>query len=95
VSQNVFDADQLKTLRAVADCKEYFDIGADRGTPARREPNRFPPKELIPGFEEFMLTFFWDCHQFGLDILRAIAIGLGIDEDYLVDFHQDADHLRK
>ncbi len=95
VTQNIFDEDQLKSSRAVADFKEYFDIGADRGPPALREPNRFPEKQEIPGFEEFMLKFFWNCHEFGLDILRAIATGLDLDENYFVDFHQDADHLRE
>ncbi|KIV82519.1 hypothetical protein PV11_04622 [Exophiala sideris] len=93
VSQDVYDDDKLKTLRAVADFKEFFDIGADKGPPAVREPNRFPSKDAIPGFEDFMLKFFWECHKFGLDILRAIAIGFDIDEDYFVNFHQDADHL--
>ncbi|OQU98354.1 hypothetical protein CLAIMM_04151 [Cladophialophora immunda] len=93
VTQNIFDDEKIKTMRAVADVKEYFDIGADRGAPAAREPNRFPPRELIPGFEDFMVKFFWHCNEFGLEILRAIAIGLDIDENYFVNFHADADHL--
>ncbi|EXJ77073.1 hypothetical protein A1O3_10231 [Capronia epimyces CBS 606.96] len=93
VSQDVYADDTLKSLRQVEDVKELYDIGADKGAPAVREPNRFPPRHLLPGFEDFMINFFWRCHEFGLDIFRAIAIGLGLDEDYFVNFHQDADHL--
>ncbi len=93
VSQDVYADDTLKTLRQVEDIKELYDIGADKGAPSLREPNRFPPPEVIPGFEDSTMKFFWHCHEFGLEILRAIAIGLGLDENYFADFHQDADHL--
>jgi isopenicillin N synthase-like dioxygenase len=93
VSQNEYSDGNLKSLRQVEDVKELYDIGADRGAPSLREPNRFPAPAVIPGFEDFTIEFFWKCHEFGMEILRAIAIGLGVDENYFTSFHEDADHL--
>lgn len=87
------DNGELESLRAVPDVKDMFEMGPDRGVPEQREPNRYPPKNEIPGFEEFTKDFYWDAHNLSMNVLRSIAIGLGLDEDYFVSCHQDADNL--
>lgn len=75
------------------DVKDLFEMGPGKGPGEEREPNLFPPKESLPGFEEFTTRFFWEAHELGMNILRSIATGLGIEENYFVDYHQDADNL--
>ncbi|VUC29300.1 unnamed protein product [Clonostachys rosea] len=87
------DDQGLKSLRAVPDSKDMFEMGPDKGVGQEREPNRYPPDAVIPGFRDFTTSFFWDAHELGMDILRCIAIGLGLDENYFVSYHEDADNL--
>jgi isopenicillin N synthase-like dioxygenase len=93
LSQNVFDDNGLKTLRAVPDAKDMFEMGPDRGAGQVREPNRYPSQDVLPGFEDFTKAFFWNAQDLGMEILRCIATGLGLEENYFVDYHQDADNL--
>jgi isopenicillin N synthase-like dioxygenase len=52
------------------------------------EPNTWPSETTAPGFREFTTRFYWDCWQTAQQILRALAVGLGMDdEDYLLNFH--------
>lgn len=87
------DPKTLKTLRAIPDAKDLYEMGPDKGPGAARQPNKFPGKGVLPGFEEFTMSFFWEAHELALDILRCIATGLGLEENYFVDYHEDADNL--
>jgi isopenicillin N synthase-like dioxygenase len=52
------------------------------------QPNQWIPDEVLPGFRAFMTKFYWDCWKVGEDILRALAIGLNLeDESYLIKKH--------
>ncbi|KAH8892175.1 oxidoreductase [Thozetella sp. PMI_491] len=93
LSQAVGNDGELETLRTVPDAKEMFEMGPEKGVGQDREPNRYPPKDALPGFEDFTNTFFRDAHELGMEILRCIATGLGLEEDYFVDYHQEADDL--
>ncbi|KAE8354075.1 hypothetical protein BDV28DRAFT_131831 [Aspergillus coremiiformis] len=74
-----------KKLREVPDAKEAYDIGSDENTD---QPNQWIPDEVLPGFRAFMIKFYWECWQIGEELLRAVAIGLGLeDEYYLVKKH--------
>lgn len=70
-----------------------FEMGPEKGPGAEREPNRYPPEDVIPGFHDFTQEFFWEAHALGLDILRCIATGLGLPENYFASYHEDADNL--
>ncbi|KAK2733203.1 hypothetical protein FQN57_002267 [Myotisia sp. PD_48] len=86
VSQMVFDQSSLDMLRKVPDEKESFDIGYedDDEGPA----NIWPPEESIPEFRKFFTTEFYPtCHMAGLDILRALAAGMGLDERHFHLYH--------
>lgn len=93
LSQNVFDDNGIRTLRSVPDAKDMFEMGPFREPAMSREPNRYPPEAALPGFQAFTQAFFWDAHALGMDILRAIALGLGLREEYFVECHEDADNL--
>lgn len=52
------------------------------------QPNQWIPEEVLPRFREFMVRFYWDCFGASSEILRAIAVGIGLeDEDHLVRNH--------
>lgn len=43
---------------------------------------------MLPGFRGFMTTFYWQCFGAARELLRALAVGLGLDDaDYLVRLH--------
>jgi isopenicillin N synthase-like dioxygenase len=69
-----------------ADCQqESYDIGSDQNS---SQPNQWVPDEVLPGFRDFMSRFYWECFVAGGEILRALAIGLELeDENYLLEKH--------
>ena len=60
------------------DLKETFEIGNEAETTFE---NRWPNKEL-PGFRETMLTYFKAADLLHLDVLRCLAIAMGLDEEF-------------
>lgn len=50
------------------------------------QPNQWIPDEVLPGFRDFMNRFYWECFTAASDILRALAVGIGLE---------DADHILK
>lgn len=74
-----------EALRQVQDCKESYEIGSETFA---AQPNQWLPEEVLPGFRAFTTSFYWACFETAKELLRAIAIGIGIeDQDYLVRFH--------
>ncbi|CDK25859.1 unnamed protein product [Kuraishia capsulata CBS 1993] len=88
VSQMVFDRDLVKQLRRQPDVKESFDLGNENGYYS----NIWPHDEDIPGFREFCNGFFACEDHTAKQLLRAIALGLGLDEEYLLNFHKTSDN---
>ena len=86
VSQNVFDDDAIAAHRQVPDCKESFDIGNEDDAVLT---NIWPPEDAILGFRGFFAAFFETCHDVEERLLRMIAVGMGIDEDYFLAYHRD------
>lgn len=70
---------------AVPDVKESFDIGREGD---ERAPNVWPPADVLPGFREFFSRFYEACFALEDDLLRAIAVCLGLPRDYLLPFHK-------
>jgi isopenicillin N synthase-like dioxygenase len=92
VSQMLFDRDALVERRKVPDVKESFEMGREDNAAM---PNIWLPEPDLPGFRSFFNAFYARCHALELDLLRALALGLGLgpaDEDYFVRFHQRADN---
>ncbi|KAJ6523098.1 Clavaminate synthase-like protein [Mycena vulgaris] len=90
VSQHVYDADAIAEHRAQApDAKESFECGREGDEVM---PNIWLPDGILPGFKEECLEFFWLCHAVQLDILRALAVGFGLPEEYFLKVHTAPDN---
>ncbi|CCM04877.1 uncharacterized protein FIBRA_07070 [Fibroporia radiculosa] len=87
------DADEIAKLREKApDFKETMEIGRDWD---KIWKNRWPQEDAVPGFRETMLQFFQTCHELHTSVMRAIAIGLELDESFFEDkIHEQYHNLR-
>ena len=71
------------------DRKEAYNIGLElapddpRMGDAFRGPNMWPD---LPGFRDTTLAYFNAVHHLGVDLHRAIALDLGLDEHYFAPF---------
>ncbi|KAL8691729.1 MAG: hypothetical protein Q9224_004107, partial [Gallowayella concinna] len=79
------DTELVKQLRKVSDIKESYEIGSDKYA---EQPNVWLPNDVLPGFRDFMTRFYWDSWENAKMILKAMAIGIGLDdEDYFLRYH--------
>ncbi|KAL9592609.1 MAG: hypothetical protein Q9179_006548 [Wetmoreana sp. 5 TL-2023] len=79
------DPDLAKKLRQVSDIKESYEIGSDNYPD---QPNVWLPDHVLPGFRDFMTGFYWKSWENAKMILKAMAIGIGLDdEDYFLRYH--------
>ena len=96
--------DLVKALRQTKDCKvsrpssstclstsvlmasqESYEIGSEEN---HEQPNVWLPEHILPGFRDFTIKFYWECFKVSSSILKAMAIGIGLeDEDFLLKFH--------
>ncbi|KAF7195826.1 Proline hydroxylase buaE [Pseudocercospora fuligena] len=76
---NVEGADDIEKVRAQegADLKESIEIGKEN-EPGM--PNQWPNDAAGNVFRDQMVTFFDLCKDLHVNIMRSIAVGLGIDE---------------
>ncbi|KAH7889738.1 flavonol synthase/flavanone 3-hydroxylase [Phlebopus sp. FC_14] len=91
VSQMVFDATQLASIRASApDLKESFDIGHSSNPSIR---NIWLPEAILPGFRAAAISFFDACTWFQREkLLRALSLGLDLPRDFLWKYHQESEN---
>lgn len=76
---------QVKSWPSVADiAKESYEIGSDSNP---SQPNVWLPDDILPGWRESTTAFYWTCFRAGERILRALALGIGLEEDHLLKFH--------
>ncbi|CAK3937756.1 related to gibberellin 20-oxidase [Lecanosticta acicola] len=85
---NADTAADIEKVRATegADLKESLEIGKE-GEPGL--PNQWPADAEGDVFKKQMMSFFDQCKALHFDVMRAIAVGLGIDE-YWFDSYCDA-----
>lgn len=85
---DVATADEIEQVRATegADLKESIEIGKE-GEPDL--PNQWPKDDAGEIFRKQMLDFFEQCKDLHVNVMRAIAVGLGIDE-FWFDSYCDA-----
>lgn len=69
--------------------KETFDIGCEDDDSM---PNIWPPDHILPSFKESCLAFYWKCHEVEKNILRALALGFGLEEEWLAKHHKMPDN---
>ncbi|KAI0538617.1 hypothetical protein GGR58DRAFT_287039 [Xylaria digitata] len=88
ISQTVYaDGEEDKQVedRKVSDVKESYEIGSETFT---QQPNIWLPPAVLPGFREFMMKFYWRCFDVTGQLLRALALGIGLDdEEFFVRLH--------
>jgi isopenicillin N synthase-like dioxygenase len=64
-------------LCAIADCKESYEIGSEWN---HDQPNVWLPESTLPDFKQTTSLFHWKCNEVAQSILRALAIGNGLDD---------------
>ncbi|KAG1869379.1 Clavaminate synthase-like protein [Suillus subalutaceus] len=70
---------------ALPNMKESFDCGSEHNDSM---PNIWLPEGVLPGFNEACLSFFWKCHEVEQNILRALALGFGLEEEWFLRYHE-------
>ena len=80
------DLEGISKLRASnPDLKESMEIGRE-GVPDL--PNRWPNKMDVEGevFTNTMKSFFSTCMELHVNVMSAIALGMGLNEDFFVSY---------
>ena len=86
------DPDEIAMLRASnPDLKETMEIGRE-GVPGL--PNQWPDTLDAQGeeFTKTMKTFFNMCKELHVQVMRAIALGMGLDEHFFDSFTDGGDN---
>jgi isopenicillin N synthase-like dioxygenase len=83
--------DDVEKLRAQApDLKESFEIGREG---EECLPNNWPTGDEEAGkFKEFMVGFHGQCKELHIELMRAIAVGMGLPESYFDSFTDVGDN---
>ncbi|VUC28841.1 unnamed protein product [Clonostachys rosea] len=87
VSEQMDIGDITKERDAAPDLKESYEIGREG---EEKHPNQWPQREEGPmvGFKKDMLSFHDLCKGLHFEVMRAIAVGMGL-EDGFFDKHLD------
>ncbi|CAF9932161.1 MAG: hypothetical protein HETSPECPRED_008283 [Heterodermia speciosa] len=70
--------DLKKRLRSIADVKESYEVGSENN---QDQPNIWLPEDVLPGFRSFTTEFYWQMNTIARMLLRAMAIGIGLDDE--------------
>lgn len=54
------------------------------------QPNQWLPEKALPGFQDSMNQFYWECSRVADEVLCALAVGLGLVKKHSGQNH----HLR-
>ncbi|RDW61360.1 hypothetical protein BP5796_11252 [Coleophoma crateriformis] len=65
-----------QSLRKIPDFKESYEIGSEDNP---EEPNIWLPEEVLPGYREFMVKFYWELNEAATRILNAFAMGMKLE----------------
>lgn len=84
--------EEVEKLRDAAgpDLKESFEIGRD-GVPGH--PNMWPTSdEKAQEFKSVMLDFFDQCKELHMEVMRAIAVGMGLEISFFDEYTNGGDN---
>ncbi|KAF1843611.1 Clavaminate synthase-like protein [Cucurbitaria berberidis CBS 394.84] len=84
VSQHKYGVEEIKKDREIPDYKESFESGNVNDS---AQPNIWLPEDELPGFKEFMETYFTECAELIHRILDALSIALNVPEPGLSSTH--------
>lgn len=76
--------EQRKIALSIDEVRESFAMGSQENP---REPNVWYDEELLPGFREWSLGFYWECNRLTMQLFQAVALGIGLPEDSLSKHH--------
>ncbi|KAK0669698.1 putative thymine dioxygenase [Cercophora samala] len=83
-------AEEVGSLRERApDLKESFEIGRE-DEPGH--PNHWPESDNLPDFKRVMTEFHRRCHELNVGVMRAIAVGMGLEEGFFDKFVDKGDN---
>src|SRR5271154_3599105 len=85
----LFDEESIRKARKIPDQKESFEMGKENNPKC---PNIWLPEGDLAGFRDFFNRFYASCNMLELEILRALAVGMNLEEDFFVAYHQNADN---
>ncbi|KUI59318.1 hypothetical protein VP1G_06586 [Cytospora mali] len=87
------DINEVAKLKAGnPDIKESFEIGRETDPDY---PNQWPVEEpgtAVDGFKKTMLDFHDQCKAIHVEVMRAVAVGMGLDEGYFDSFTDAGDN---
>jgi isopenicillin N synthase-like dioxygenase len=84
VTQLIDPAEVEKIRSTVPDLKESYEIGRDNEA---NHPNNWPNEEgTVIGFKADMKGFFEECKALHVEVMRAIATGMGFEENFFDGF---------
>ncbi len=86
------DPEEIAKLRASnPDIKESMEIGREGED---GHPNQWPDKFDAQGenFTKTMKTFFLQCKDLHINVMRSIALGMGLDEHFFDSYTDGADN---
>ncbi|KAI9901850.1 hypothetical protein N3K66_003667 [Trichothecium roseum] len=78
---DINDVDEVR--KAAPDMKESFEIGREDDPD---HPNQWPQDGQLDGFKPDMMDFFEDCKKMHMEVMRAIAVGMGLEEEFFDGF---------
>ncbi|KAG6189872.1 hypothetical protein E4U36_004227 [Claviceps purpurea] len=92
-ASQLVDVSEVSKIRTQApDLKESLEIGRD----TRPEfPNHWPDEGdnvSLRGFRKDMVDFFRTCQALHVDVMRAIALGMGLEQDFFDQFINASDN---
>ncbi|SRR6266536_6685930 len=64
--------------------QESYEIGSEQNPD---QPNVWLPEHILPGYREFMNNFYWSLYSVSQTILKALALGIGLEESHLLNYH--------
>ena len=83
VSQLQTEEEVEKIRSAAPDLKESYEIGREG---EEGHPNQWPTEGKLQGFRGEMLEFFEECRLMHVEVMRAIAVGMGLDQGFFDSF---------
>lgn len=83
VSQLQTEEEVEKIRSAAPDLKESYEIGREG---EEGHPNQWPKETKLQSFRGEMLEFFEECRLMHVEVMRAIAVGMGLDQGFFDSF---------
>lgn len=85
--KDISDVEKVRNL--TPDMKESFEIGREG---VSMYPNRWPEESSVRDFKPEMLSFFNRCKALHLEVMRAVGVGMGLDNEFFDQYLNAGDN---